>query len=254
MTDKVAEFDDDEHDPYLEHLAKLGRSENDDLRISIHESGHAIAARLLGQPLGGATIDPDPNGKYGGLVWGPRHSVAFGRDDSTDDVPELCDKLRTFMPQDGEPRADAADVYLHALNRCIELAAASVAERMLLPGEPVPSASDVEQAVGLASLCCRSAEAVERFLAFAEQQAHDLIYPHVPIIMSLATVLRIRRTVTGAEIDNVISDVQARKAQAAEHRRRKEWQRTVEDAAKFTASLGTEQMNPSGIGAKADVA
>jgi hypothetical protein len=253
MTDKVAEFDDDEHDPYLEHLAKLGRSEDDDLRISIHEAGHAICARLLGQPLGGATIDADPNGRWGGLVWGPRHSVAFGEGDSADDVPELCDKLRTFMPQDGEPRADAADVYLHALNRCIELAAAAVAERMLLPGEPVPSVSDVEQAVGLASLCCRSAEAVERFLALAEQQAHDLIYPHAPIIMSLALVLRIRRTLTGEEIDNVISDVQARKAQAAEHRRRKEWQRAVENAAKFAALLATEQMNPSGIGAKADV-
>jgi hypothetical protein len=37
MTDKVAEADDDQHDPYLEHLAKLGRSEDDDLRISVHE-------------------------------------------------------------------------------------------------------------------------------------------------------------------------------------------------------------------------
>jgi hypothetical protein len=229
MTDKVAEFD-DEHDPYLEHLAKLGRSEDDDLRISVHEAGHPICARLLGQPLGGATINPDPNGKYGGLVWGPRHSVAFGRDDSADDVPELCDKLRTFMPQDGEPRADAADVYLHALNRCIELAAAAVAERMLLPGEPVPSVSDIEQAVGLASLCCRSAEAVERFLAFAEQQAHDLIYPHVPIIMSLATVLRIRRTLTGEEIDKVIATTHARLVLAAERERRRDWERRLENA------------------------
>jgi hypothetical protein len=233
MTDEVAEFDDDEHDPYLEHLGKLGRSEDDDLRISIHEAGHAIASRLLGQPLGGATINPDPNGKYGGLVWGPRHSVAFGKDDDADDVPELCDNLRTLMPQDGEPRGDAADIYLHVLNRCIELAAASVVERMLLPGEPVPSVSDVEQAVGLASLCCRSAEAVERFLALAEQQAHDLIYPHVPIIMSLATVLRIQRTLTGEEIDNVIATTHARLVLAAEQARRAKWRRAVENAAQF---------------------
>jgi hypothetical protein len=45
-----------------------------------------------------------------------------------------------------------------------------------------------------------------------------LIYPHALIIMSLALVLRIRRTLTGEEIDKLISDVQARKAQAAEHR------------------------------------
>jgi len=232
MTDKVAEADDDEHDPYLEHLAKLGRSEDDDLRISIHESGHAIAARLLGHPLGGATVDPDPNGRWGGLVWGPCHSVAFSEGDDADDLPEICEKLRTLMPQDGEPRGDAANIYLHALNRCIELAAASVAERMLLPGEPVPSVSD-EQAVELASLCCRSAEAVERFLALAEQQAHDLIYPHVPIIMSLATVLRIQRTLTGEEIDNVIATTHARLVLAAEQARRAKWRRAVENAAQF---------------------
>jgi hypothetical protein len=84
---------DDDVDEYEELLALLGRTREQDQRISIHESGHAIAARLLGQPLGGATIDPDPNGKYGGLVWGPRHSVAFGKDDDCDDVPELCDNF-----------------------------------------------------------------------------------------------------------------------------------------------------------------
>ena len=147
MNDQFAEFE-DEPDWYDELLAKLGRSEADDQRIAIHESGHAVAARLLGHPLCGATVNPDSNGRYGGLVWGPRHSVAFGKDDGADDVPELCDKLGSLMPQDGEPRSDAADVYLHALNSCIELAAAAVAERMLLPGKPVPSVSDAEQAVG----------------------------------------------------------------------------------------------------------
>jgi hypothetical protein len=222
-------------DGYDRLLATIGRTEDDDLRISIHESGHAVAARLLGQPLGGATIDPDPNGKYGGLVWGPRHSVAYGKDDDGDDVGEICDKLRDLMPQDGEARNDAADVYLHALNRCIELVAASVAERMLLEGEPVPSVSDVEEAVALASLCCKSAEAVERFLAFCEQQAHDLLYPRGPVIMALSIVLRIRRTLSGREIDDVIATTVARLELAAEQARRRTWQRIVESAATFVA-------------------
>src|SRR6266446_9089164 len=85
-------------DEYDELLASLGRTEGEDERIVVHEAGHAVCARLLGHPLGGATVDPDPNGKYGGLVWGPRHSVAFG--DDGDDVPEICDKLRDVMPQD----------------------------------------------------------------------------------------------------------------------------------------------------------
>lgn len=113
MNDEHAGFD-DEHDEYDALLAEFGRTEEEDERIAVHEAGHAVAARLLGKPLGGAIINPDPNGKYGGLVWGPRNSVAFSRDDDTDEVPELCDNLRDLMPQDGEARGDAADVYLHA--------------------------------------------------------------------------------------------------------------------------------------------
>ncbi len=225
----------DEHDEYDDLLAELGRTEDEDERIAIHEAGHAVAARLLGKPLGGATINPDPNGKFGGLVWGPRHSVAFGSDDDADDVPELCDNLRELMPQDGEARGDAADIYLHVLDRCVELAGASVAERMLLPGEPVLSVGDVEQAVGLATLICKSAEAVELFLAFCEQRAHDLLYPHGPIIMALSTVLKIRRTLTGAEIDDVIATTVAGLQLAAERKRRADWRNAELTAARFRA-------------------
>jgi hypothetical protein len=229
-----------EVDEYDQLLAVLGRTEEEDERIAVHEAGHAICARVLGQPLGGATVNPDPNGKYGGLVWGPRHSAAYGKDDDPDDVPELSDKLGALMPKDGEPRSDVADIYLHALNRCIELAAAAVAERMLLPGEPVPSVSDIEQAVGLASLCCKSPQAVEHFLALCEQQAHDLLYPHALIIMTLSIVLRIKRTLDGAEIDGIISDVQARKALAVERGRRQRWRQVIDNAATFNRQCGHE--------------
>ena len=223
----------DEPDEYDELLALLGRTEDQDQRIAVHEAGHAICARLLGHPLGGATVDPDPNGKYGGLVWGPRHSVAFGND--ADDVPELCDKLRDLMPQDGEPRSDAADVYLHALNRCIELVAASVAERMLLEGEPVPSVSDVEHTIKYASLVCRSPEAAQRFIRLCETMADDLLRPHGHVLMALSTVLRIRRTLSGEEIDDVIATTVAGVELASERARRKRWRRVVESATTFVA-------------------
>ncbi|MBR0867490.1 zinc metalloprotease [Bradyrhizobium diazoefficiens] len=235
MNDDNMSFD-DEHDEYDDLLAKIGRTEDEDERIAIHEAGHAVAARLLGKPIGGATISPDQNGKYGGLVWGPRHSVAFGNDDDAADVPELCGHLRDLMPQDGEVRGDAADTYLHVLDRCIELSAASVAERMLLPGEPVPSVSDVEQAVALAALVCKSAEAVERFLAFCEQQARDLLRQHGPIIMALSIVLKIRRTLTGAEIDDVIATTVAGLQLAAERRRRAEWRKGELAAERFRSA------------------
>jgi hypothetical protein len=246
MNDQVAISDDgeDEPDEYLELLAALGRTYDDDARVATHESGHAVAARLLGQPLGGATINPDPNGKFGGLVWGPRHRAAFGSSDdaplgsSADAVPALCSKLRTLMPTDGEPRGDVAEIYSHVVTRCTELAAGAVAERMLLEGEPVPSVSDVEQAVGLASLVCKSAEAVGHFLRFAEQHAHDLLYPHGPVIIALSVVLKIRRTLTGQEIDDLIANTCAGLELAAEHRRRADWRARELAANSFQSECG----------------
>jgi len=220
-------------DDYDRSLAAMGRTFDEDVRIAVHEAGHAVAARLLGHPLGGATIDPDASGRYGGLVWGPRHSVAFGKDGNGDDVPELCDKLRTLMPQDGEPRSEAADVYLHALNRCIELVAASVAERMLLDGEPVPSVSDVEHSIKYASLVCRSPEAAERFIRLCETMADDLLRPYGYVLIALSTVLRIRRTLSGEEIDDVIATTVAGFELASEQARRRRWRHRVANAGRF---------------------
>ncbi|WP_162496258.1 hypothetical protein [Bradyrhizobium canariense] len=92
-----------------------------------------------------------------------------------------------------------------------------------------------EQAVALASLVCKSAEALERFLAFAEQQARDLLAPHVPIIMALSIVLKIRRTLTGAEIDDVIATTVAGLQLAAERKRRADWRNAELTAARFRA-------------------
>ena len=47
--------------------------------------------------------------------------------------------------------------------------------------------------------------------------------PSRAIITSLATVLRIRRTLTGEEIDNVIAHHHARLVLAAERERRHDW-------------------------------
>jgi hypothetical protein len=56
-------------------------------------------------------------------------------------------------------------------------------------------------------------------------------WAHGDVVIALSTVLRIRRTLDGAEIDDLISDLQTRKALAAEHRRRKEWRRVLENTA-----------------------
>ena len=52
---------DEEIDEYDELLAALGRTEEQDRRIAVHEAGHALCARLLGHEVGGVTVNPDPS-------------------------------------------------------------------------------------------------------------------------------------------------------------------------------------------------
>jgi hypothetical protein len=104
---------------------------------------------------------------------------------------------------------------------------------MLLEAEPAPPADDLRQARELAMLICRSEEAIETFIAHCDVAARDLLLPYGDVMMTLSIVLRIARTLDGAEIDKIISDVQARKRSAIEHVRRKRWQRVIENAAAF---------------------
>ena len=126
---------------------------------------------------------------------------------------------------------------LHALNRCIELVAASVAERMLLEGEPVPSISDVEHTIKYASLVCRSPEAAERFIHLCETMTEDLLRPYGYVLIALSTVLRIRRTLSGEEIDNIIATTVAGFELAAEQARRRRWQHRVANAGRFKSEV-----------------
>jgi hypothetical protein len=153
-------------------------------------------------------------------------------------TPNSRAPLREAMPKDGEPRGDAADIYLHALNRCIELAAAASAERMLLPGDPVPSVSDIEHTIQYASLVCRSPEAAQKFISLADQMADDLLRPYGHVIIALSVVLKIRRTLTGEEIDDVIATVLSGFELALEQRRRADWQNRALSASSFAAEHG----------------
>jgi hypothetical protein len=69
--------------------------------------------------------------------------------------------------------------------------------------------------------------------------AEDLLRPYGDLLIALSTVLRIKRTLDGVEIDDLISGMQARKATAVERWRRERWQRVVVNAANFVASCAS---------------
>jgi hypothetical protein len=223
---------DQEIDEYDELLASLGRTYDQDRRVAIHEAGHIVAARVLGHPLGGATVDPGSD--YEGRVWGEAHEEAFaeGRGDASD----VRETIAPAMPKPGEDISSVSDVFASVYGHCIELTAGWAAERMLSGDDDSRSAlDDLRQARELALLFCKSEEAIDTFILHCDAAARDLLMSYGDVVMVLSVVLRIKRTLDGAEIDRIIWDVEARKALAAEHRRRAEWRKSELEAAHFWA-------------------
>jgi hypothetical protein len=63
---------------------------------------------------------------------------------------------------------------------------------------------------------------------FCEHQAFDLLAENVTALMSLQIILRMRRTMSGSELDDAIRTVLAHEAVARERLRRKREQHAVE--------------------------
>jgi uncharacterized protein (DUF1778 family) len=89
----------------------------------------------------------------------------------------------------------------------------------------------------IAAAATLSEEAIETFNAHCDVAAWDLLLPYGDVVIVLSTGLRIKRTLDGAEIDKIISDLQARKALAIEGERRKRWQLTVANSRAFLEAL-----------------
>ncbi|WP_456659561.1 hypothetical protein [Bradyrhizobium sp. JR3.5] len=234
MTERGSGLDDVEVDDYDRLLVSLGRTFDEDERIAVHEAGHAVCARLLGHEVGGVTVNPDPVRGSEGLCWGVEHEEAFA--EGCGDASDVRDALRPAMPQAGEDRRPVADVFGHVYTQCIEFMVGRAAERMLLDGEPAAPVDDLYQARELALLICASGEAIDAFIRHCDLAARDMLMPYGDVVMALSVVLRIKRTLDGAEIDQIIRDVETRKALAAEHARRRQWQRAIENADTFRAT------------------
>jgi hypothetical protein len=97
--------------------------------------------------------------------------------------------------------------------RIWDFAPRRAAERMLLDDDDNRSAvDDLRQSRELALLICRSEEAIGTFIAHCDIAARDLLLPYGDLVIGLSALLRIKRTLDGAEIDKLIADFEARKA------------------------------------------
>jgi hypothetical protein len=231
MTEMAAEFE-HEHDPYIELLGQIGRTEELDQRVVLHELGHLLIDRISGHNSI-TFISVTPCDGYEGICRGTLREAFVSNGATGIDASAVRAILAPSMPTAGEDRSDKADVYASVLDACTQLMAGEAAEKMLL-GEASFAADDRKQAGELAALICRTPQAIERFVQFCSQQATDMLSEHVLALMSLSIVLKIRRTMTGAaEIDQAIAVALAGEAAALERIRRRQWRQRVESAAKF---------------------
>ena len=65
-----------------------------------------------------------------------------------------------------------------------------------------------------------------------------MLMPHGDAVIVLSTVLRIKRTLDGAEIDKIVSGLQAEKVLAIERHRRADWRRRELSAKSFVVEHG----------------
>jgi ATP-dependent Zn protease len=112
------------------------------------------------------------------------------------------------------------------------------AEKLVLRGRPSPAMDDYRQAAELAAIICTSPKSITRSLKFCEQQAEDLLKPHIDLIFALVPELRARRTMTGAEVDEAIASALTRLDLAAEQKRRRQWQQRIANSRDFPGDDG----------------
>jgi hypothetical protein len=184
-----------------------------------------------GHSFAGATIEADD--RCSGRVWGPTHQARFANEGTS----AIVAALNRVMPQDGESRMDAADVYAHCLLRITELAAGSEAERMHF-GDAWPTLDDRRQERELASLIASSQESVEALIGFSQLEAASILRRHAHVTAALADALVRQRTLNTAEIAATISSAIARKMAADEADRRRQWARRIKNAKIFRSCDG----------------
>jgi hypothetical protein len=233
MTDFVENLvETDADDEYLKLLTLIGRSEALDTHVAVHEICHYLIDRINGTDRI-VQVSITPNDKWEGVCVG-KQPKAFTK--AALDASDVRAVIAPVMPSPGGDHSSTADVVQSVVDTVTELMTGEVGERLVL-GTADPAPDDRRQARELARLLCKSEAAIERFLRFCEQQAADMLAPHAMIIMSLQIILRMRRDMSGEELDQALSTVLASFELEVERRRRAERRRRVLSASGFEADV-----------------
>jgi hypothetical protein len=213
-----------------QHANGVGRSESEDWRVAVHESGHAFVHRFFGNEVCGVTIVPD--GNCSGKCWGPQgvHAAAVWGPDCVARLTDLG------VSRDG----DVHGLFSSVQAGVIGLMGGCAAEMTILANSPPKYiGSDVPRASEVAGFVCRTTASIAAFVEHGYQESLAIVEKYQTIVLALAQALidHPKRTLDGEEIDAAIVPALAAKAAADEHQRRAQWRGVLENAAAFTAGL-----------------
>jgi hypothetical protein len=229
--------DEDDHDAaYLQLLAEIDRTEEQDARVCSHEASHAIARILQGR--GGTehsdwSVTVTPTAEYEGAVLGSKRREAFKT--RVTDASDIRKALQPTMPQPGEDVCAASDIFSNVYAEIVEMVSGRVGEELLHGSASAGFADDYRQARELAALFCRTEEAIDSFIGHCEIAARDLLMPFGYLIINLGVVLKITRDLSGAEVNNVVASTAARWELATEQAERCAWRLRIKNAQQFAA-------------------
>jgi hypothetical protein len=221
------------------------RSPEYNRRCAAHECGHAIVGRALGSFIELVTIVP--HGEYAGRCvrrGAPSRSLNLLDEQkvkeqtpaalTTADIVALCAQIGA--PELGAPRVDIAEEITRSQTNIIECLAGTVGERVIFPDlPPLPAEHDRAEARALAKVICASPLAVDSLLTYAEAEAEALIRDNRDIVEALTDSLVGKGTLSGDQVDAIISACVARRSLAAEHDRRRRWRDVIASANSFKA-------------------
>jgi hypothetical protein len=221
-------------DGYNRLLSSIGRTVHEDERVLYHEISHYLVDRITAT-YSISFISITPSGDYEGICLGARNQafVKAGADGpGRFDAADVRHILSPTMPKAGETRADKSDVYTSVLDAVTQLMAGEAGERLML-GDAQYAFDDRRQGAELSALICKSDAATKLFIEFCLQQAIDMLSEHVTLLWSLGIILRMRRDMTGAEMDQAMSSILASQQATIERLQRRAWQATLDNAGQF---------------------
>jgi hypothetical protein len=207
-------------------------------RVAVHESGHALVARLLGRQVHLATTVPDAKLGFGGRVitgsGDASRAMSLSLHEGHIVIDEIARVIDQHMPGPGETKEDAAPWLTVVHGAAVEWLAGAAAESIAFGrADDRRSRSDYLNAQHYARTICSSDVAAEAFLEFALIEAVELITPYRPVLLALAAELAERRELDGAAIDQIICAALIQQAHDRETVRRAQWNDLTQRAAAF---------------------